>query len=238
MIWISYRMLGIIFIIIILFALGGAHLVLSHLYNIILTFTILLGISFLIAELIRSLTEKKYLYILNGFLGLLFFIFGFELLYETVSLVKSDNCLLETSILFAIIGVLLTIIIWKSHKSKDFSKYKLYSFIHCGVIIIYMLLTPILGINIYYEHENKSISTQEMCKMKVLEDANLYLRVDLSNNSTINSNWYPIDLKIPLETVKKDTIVFYTGEEFGDYYKITTNKKTGYVEQNSLLQID
>ncbi len=236
MIWISFEALGIIFIIVILLAIGGVHLIVSHLYTIVLILVFFMGLAFLIIEIASAISKKRPIYLLNGLLGCAFFLFGFELLYETISLINGSVRLLESTIIFAIICVILTAIIISSYHCEKKSKYRILSLIHSILIIAITCIIPFIGVNRYFHNEIESISIDNSSKLEIQQDSNIYLEVNLNSGNTFNSSWYPLDLKIPVGTLKKGTQVYFSGDSYGEYYKVTDGQKVGYVKKDNLTE--
>ena len=87
-----------IFLAIILLAVCGVYFVINHLYNIALILTTLMGIFFLIGEISEAISKRRKIYILNAFLGGAFFLVGFEVIYETLSLINGSTDLLKVVI--------------------------------------------------------------------------------------------------------------------------------------------
>lgn len=68
-VFVSFDVVGIIFLVLVLLAIGGVQLVVSHLYEIVLIMAILMGLCFLIGEIVNAISKKRPIYILNGLFG-------------------------------------------------------------------------------------------------------------------------------------------------------------------------
>lgn len=233
---VPFEVVGFIFLVLVLLAIGGIQLVVNHLYNIVLAMAILMGLCFLIGEIVNAISKKRPIYILNGLFGGTFFLFGFELLYETMSLISGSVHLLKATIIYAIICVVLTIIIFASHKSEEKLRYKILSLIHCVLILFILWVIPFAGVKKYSQNEANLIFADENSELEVLQDSEIYIEVDLSSGNRFDFSWYPIDIQMSFGTFKKGTCVYFSGDEYGEYYKVTDGKKVGYVKKENLRE--
>ncbi len=235
-VFVSFDVVGIIFLVLVLLAIGGVQLVVSHLYEIVLIMAILMGLCFLIGEIVNAISKKRPIYILNGLFGGGFFLFGFELLYETTSLINGSVHLLKSTIIYLIISIVLTIIIFSSHICEEKIIYKILSLIHCVLILLIMLVIPFVGVKKYSQNEANLILMDENSELEVIQDSEIYIEVDLSSGNRFEFGWYPMGIQTSFATLKKGTNVYFSGDEYGEYYKVTDGKKVGYIKKEDLRE--
>lgn len=125
-------------------AVGGVTLIAQNLYGIILGISVLIGLGILTNEIRNAISKSRKIYILNGVLGLIFSIFGFELLYEAISLAEGEVHLFNTTIIYIILMAILMGIMRCSHE-RDEAEYKKFAAVHCMLVVALILIIPLIG---------------------------------------------------------------------------------------------
>lgn len=233
-VFIPFDILGIILIVIILLAIAGVDLIIQNLYGIVVFMTVLIGLSFLIGEIAKAISKRRPLYILNALFGCVFFVVGFEILYETIALVMGSVDILKSIIIYAILCGILSFIIFCSHNLEEKRQYRVLALIHIVVIIVTSCAIPFIGIGMYNKNESESIQQNNASELTVVKDTEIYLRVRLSSGHKYGSSWYPLEITASFGTFKKGTKVYFDGDDYGEYYKVTDGEKAGYVLQADL----
>ena len=234
LVFIPFDILGIILIVIIFLAISGVDLIVKNLYNIVLSLTVLIGLSFLSGEIAKAISKKRPLYILNALFGCVFFLFGFEILYETIALVMGSVDIMKSIIIYVTICGILSFIIFCSHNLEEKTRYRVLALLHIIVIVVISCAIPFIGINMYYKNELESIQQNNASELTIVNDTKIYFRVDLSSSQKYNSSWYPLEIAASFGTFKQGTKVYFDGDDYGEYYKVTDGEKAGYVLRTDL----
>ena len=224
--------MGII-ITLLLLVIGGAALVVKNLYGIIIGVSVLIGLRILINEIRNAISKNRKIYILNGIFGLIFSIFGFELVYEALSLAKGEVHLFQATIIYIILMIVLVGIMSYSH-AKDKNEYKVSAIIHGMLVISMILVIPWIGTKGYSSNCFKKTDFTQQSKVEVLQDSEIYYHVDLSSTNHYSSSWYPIDLKISFGRFRRGTQLYVTGKEYGEYCEVTDGRRIGYIDKSDL----
>lgn len=233
-VFIPFDILGIILIVIILLAIAGVDLIIQNLYGIVFFITVLIALSFLIGEIAKAISKKRPVYILNALFGCVFFVVGFEILYETIALVKGSVDILKSIIIYVIICGILSFIIFCSHNLEEKMRYRVLALLHIVVIVVTSCAIPFIGVGMYYKNESESIQQNNASELTVVKDTKIFLRVRLSSGHKYGSSWYPLEMTASFGTFKQGTKVYFDGDDFGEYYKVTDGEKAGYVLQADL----
>ena len=233
-VFIPFDILGILLIVIILLAIAGVDLIIQNLYGIVVFITVLIGLSYLIGEIAKAISKKRPVYILNALFGCVFFVVGFEILYETIALVKGSVDILKSIIIYVIICGILSFIIFCSHNLEEKMRYRVLALLHIVVIVVTSCAIPFIGISMYNKNESESIKQNNASELTVVKDTKIYFRVNLSSGHKYGSSWYPLEMTASFGTFKQGTKVYFDGDDFGEYYKVTDGEKAGYVLQADL----